>query len=215
MRVVLWWTSFCTLVGICCLHFACILLFNLPINPIIVGRGQLLNGYIKPYFQQTWDFFAPSPNDRNYFILARAVYAGPSNNSLVTQWYNISEVLLEPVKANRLSPLFQVELGLANASEDYVNYLGSVPSLSHDDHGQSVLNTDLPGGLVPVTSEYISRTSAATLMRLHPELRFQKLQTAIFVNRFPAFTKRTDFYDESAGSLSSTPWITFPTVSPF
>lgn len=80
-------------------HAAMELLFCLPPNPVGESARPLVLSYIRPYFEQYWNVFAPAPIESDIFVVARTRYV----NGSATRWTNLSSALIEQVRHNTLS----------------------------------------------------------------------------------------------------------------
>lgn len=215
MRTVLWWIAFVACICGFCVHFFFVELSNLPLNPLSAQLAKADDAYVEPYFRQQWNFFGPNPIDRNYSLVARArIKSGVPDKESETPWVNVTGLLIAAVRRNRFTPTFLVEIGLSNAVEDFVNVAGKDPRASDEKNGKRFFKSSIPLGVAPLSVEYMTRTSAATLQELYPDRKFEGIELGLFTHVFPRFLERFNRDQDNVGSLSTLPWEPFPqTVS--
>jgi hypothetical protein len=127
-KTVMWWVIFAACGLVFSVHFALVQLSNMPMSPLKLQLANVLSSYVDPYFTQQWNFFAPQPIDRDTSLLARVRYRDGMSGQLVTgPWIDVTDSLIEPLRRNRLSPLFHVEVSLSNAVVEFTNAVGKDP----------------------------------------------------------------------------------------
>ncbi|WP_204039148.1 DUF5819 family protein [Acrocarpospora phusangensis] len=80
-----------------CFHFLMTFLYVAPWNHVYDSTSSLVNGYMNPYFRQTWDLFAPDPVDYNPHVLVRAKVGDRE-----TAWVDVSERELALIRGHLL-----------------------------------------------------------------------------------------------------------------
>jgi hypothetical protein len=96
-------------------HAAMIALFCLPPNPIGETVRPFVLAYMHPYFEQYWNVFAPQPPSTDIYILARTQRMTP-HGFVVTPWVNISDAVLQPLRAFPFSPVAELRNEVMNAT---------------------------------------------------------------------------------------------------
>ncbi|MGI5281902.1 DUF5819 family protein [Nonomuraea polychroma] len=97
-RVIVAWCAICAL--ILSLHFIATFLYLAPLNPISEQSASIVNGYIKPYFHQSWRLFAPDPVDYNTRVLVRSKVRDSTGMERITDWTDISKPGIEKVRGS-------------------------------------------------------------------------------------------------------------------
>lgn len=86
-----------TLLG---LHFLASALYVGPINPIQIRASRYTQGWLLPYFEQTWTLFAPDPISEDRGMLARFRCEDES----VTGWVDVTTRHILTTQQNRFFP---------------------------------------------------------------------------------------------------------------
>ncbi len=177
------------LVGI---HFILTLLFVAPKNPLKTIKN-LTNTYIKTYFYQNWNLFAPDPADMNLSISMNCV--GKYSD---LGWRDITTPLLQAHMNNRLSPLERVwrvpdnyAIGLFARDDSDLAMLKICSSKSKNDRScQAVKDKDKlkrkqsVDGLVQVASAFCADMSKVS------GNSFQHAQIVVNVAKIPKWSQR-------------------------
>jgi hypothetical protein len=101
--------------GFVAFHATMVTLFCLPPNPLGEALRPIVLAYTHPYFEQYWNVFAPQPPTADVYVLARTkrMVAGQEH---ITQWVNVSEALLQPLRIFPVSPISELRNDLMNAT---------------------------------------------------------------------------------------------------
>ncbi|MET8861741.1 DUF5819 family protein [Nonomuraea sp. NPDC004580] len=97
-KVIVAWCAICAL--LLSFHFIATFLYLAPSNPISEQSASILNGYIKPYFHQNWELFAPDPVDYNTRVLVRAKARDSTGIEKTTDWTDISKPGIDKVRGS-------------------------------------------------------------------------------------------------------------------
>ncbi|MBN6053149.1 hypothetical protein JYK22_14510, partial [Nonomuraea sp. RK-328] len=97
-KIIVAWFLFCAL--LLAFHFVAVFLYLAPRNPVSAWSAETVNAYIRPYFQQNWELFAPDPIDYNTRVLVRARIRDSSGAERITPWTDISEPGRERIRGS-------------------------------------------------------------------------------------------------------------------
>jgi hypothetical protein len=189
MQTAMWWMSFTLCGTILCVHFSAIQLANMPLSPLKLRLANVLDAYVNPYFTQRWNFFAPQPPSYDVSLIARARVAD-IGGSVVTQWIDITDPLIDAVRQRRLTPMFLVELTLSNAVISFENELASDPNASFEQEGKKYIRGQIPASINPLEMLVMRRVAVATLEIVYPGKAFDQIQLGLMRYHFPRFTER-------------------------
>ncbi len=94
--------------GLLCVHFAGVLIYVLPVNPLLLKSQVVIERVTSRYFGQVWTLFGPEPLTSNDVLLVRPltddeVRAIPGRGLPTTGWQDLSTSLWLEFQANRLS----------------------------------------------------------------------------------------------------------------
>ncbi len=158
-------------------HLLVLFLFNAPPNAVRIAVEPEMNAYIMPFFYQDWSFFAPTPIDHDFSLLARLRLA----DGKMTPWADISTPMIRAWQQNRLSAQEMLVTGVSNAMQDAAR--------NHD--VMNAIQTGKRSDLYEIEGPRILyRISAAVLGPLYADEKPSGIQVAIQVYEFPRFTKR-------------------------
>lgn len=213
---ILWWVLLIACSAIFLVHFSLIQLGNMPMSPLKLNMNDELDAYINPYFSQTWNFFAPQPIERDTYLVARARYKDPkTGQDVTTNWVEISTPLYAAVARNRITPLFLVELQLANALVNYSNRISSDPVATTQKDGKNYLLPEIPATADKVDLSVLTRTSLATLEMVYPDVKFESIQLGLVHYEYPRFTKRLEKEEHPKLEFTSVAWQPAVWVHPY
>lgn len=213
---ILWWALLVICSAVFCIHFALIQLGNMPMSPLKLNMSDELDAYINPYFSQTWNFFAPQPIERDTYLVARARYKDPkTGQESNTNWVEISSPLYGAVQRNRITPLFLVELQLANAVVNYSNRISSDPSATTRKDGKVYLLPEVPASADKIDLSVMTRTSLATLEMVYPDIQFSGVQLGLLHYEYPRFTERLKKEENPKLEFTVIEWQPAPWVQPY
>jgi hypothetical protein len=191
LRSILWWTAFALLSAVLVFHFSLIQLANMPMSPLRLNMTGPIARYVSPFFAQRWNFFAPTPLQRDTIVLARARYHDARTAQLVeTGWVDVTHPLIEAVKKDRLSPLFLVEVCLSNVANDFDNSLAHNKKATYQRDGKTYIKPFLPPTIDPFNVTIMARTALATLELSFPGQKIEQVQLGLMHWEYPRFTQR-------------------------
>jgi hypothetical protein len=212
----IWWIAFWAIGIVMVAHFSLVQLYNMPLSPLKLSLTNQLNEYINPFFSQRWSFFAPTPIDRSYSLVARAQYAdGNADHSRTTDWFDVSDPLIDAIRKNRLTPFFDVEIGVSNALISLANALPSDPDSTYQKDGRTYIKPQIPAATDPLDMMILRRTALAMLETANPGKTFQQIQLGVVVGVFPRFTERHDPNARTRWSFFSVGWQQARWVTPY
>lgn len=212
----LWWIAFIIGSGVLLAHLTLIELGNLPNNPISLQASPVVERYVHPLFSQNWNFFAPTPISLDVTVMARAEQCGAAGRCTLTDWIDVSDPLIDKVRADRLTSLEIVQLMLSNAAIEFQNKAAQAPYAHFHYKGKAYYNPIVPDRVDFIDSVIISRTSAAAIRLMYPTTRFRRLQFGLATYRFPRFTRRSEPDRPRDASFMQTEWTPFPNeITPF
>lgn len=213
-RTLLWWAACVTLTVLFLIHFFLIQLANLPINPLRATYRNQVEYWIHPMFTQNWSFFAPEPVSEDTDLLTRASYLDSRGVRTTTPWINVNTPLIAAVRQNRFSPLFLVEVTLANTVNVYDNNVRKDPRSVLERGGRHYFKPETPASVDPYDEGILQRYAAASLQIAFPDKKMRELQIAIMHHRFPRFNDR---YTGSGDKwlAQKVAWQPFVHVAPF
>jgi len=211
-----WWAAFSACGLVLMLHFSLVQLYNMPLSPLQLRFINQLSSYVNPFFSQKWSFFAPTPIDRSYSLVARARYVDKhSDQPGTTDWFDVSDPLIDALRKNRLTPLFDMEIGVSNALISVVNALPSNPDDTYSKDGRTYIRPTIPAATSPLDMMVLRRTALAMLEVAYPGKRFQQIQLGVVVGVFPRFTERHDPGSRTQWSFFSVDWQPTEWVTPY
>jgi hypothetical protein len=164
----------------------------MPVSPLKLRFVNQLDHYVTPFFAQNWSFFAPTPIDRDYVLVARTRYKDPDSGALVVSgWSDVTNTLLDPMRHNRLTALFHIEITLSNAVVSYTNKLADEPEAKYiAKDGKVYMNSEMPVTTDVLDMTVMRRTAIATLEITRPKNKMQEIQLGIVTSIYPRFTAR-------------------------
>jgi len=181
------------------LHALLLFLFNSPDNPIKLALDPEMRVFGQ-IFYQNWSFFAPTPIDEDIDLLVRARTKG----ARPTRWISVEEPLIRTMQNNRMSAY---ELVLTDVSNSVIMAQQSLQKLNPR---QVHHLTD--------TAEfrYLYRTGESIVKSAFPDRRFDDVQIAFWIGRFPRFTHRLEHtsndrlftldWEHFGGDVDATGW---------
>jgi hypothetical protein len=212
----LWWAAFVIGSAVLAAHLTLIELGNLPNNPISLHASPVVERYVHPLFSQNWNFFAPSPISVDVTVMARAEQCGAAGRCTLTDWVDVSDPLIEKVRADRLTSLEIVQLMLSNAAIEFQNKAAQASYTQVVVRGKKYFKPLVPHRVDIIDAVIISRTSAAAIRLMHPTTRFHRLQFGLATYVFPRFSHRGAPDRPQEASFMRTEWTDFPNdISPF
>jgi hypothetical protein len=195
-------------------HFALTTLYDLPHNPISARYRALTQAYVLPLFSQNWSFFAPTPPNRDDFLIARYRLA-PDRHGVVrySSWVSLSLALNADVQGNRFSPMEIVQLMTSNVVNDMNPYFSRFVV-------RTLADTRLvPIGRFPVEIQMLYREIMASRGLLPGTLRtasVDAVQLAVVHHFYPRFTERYVPDDlQQHNSINYLPWVRYTPVPGF
>jgi hypothetical protein len=89
-------------------HFALVVAYVMPINPVTITLQPMLRATIGTYFEQDWGMFAPNPRSADVVLLARLLSAAevaalPTQGLPADGWHDLSTPLWAGFHQNRFS----------------------------------------------------------------------------------------------------------------
>ena len=192
-------------------HFALTTLYDLPSNPISVRYRALTNAYVLPLFSQNWSFFAPTPPNRDDFLIARYRLA-PDRHGVVrySSWVSLSLALNTEVQGNRFSPIEIVQLMSSNVVNDMNPYFSRFVV-------RTLADTRLvPIGRFPVEMQMLYREIMASRDLLPGVIRtgpVDAVQLGVVHHLYPRFSQRYVPDDpQQHNSINYLPWVRYTAV---
>lgn len=176
-------------------HLGITWIYNAPDNIVKIDGDAIISRYMGHTFFQNWSFFAPSPIDRNTYLMARAERADGS----FTPWTNISVPLIEQVQRNRFSAYELVSTGVSNA---VLNAAKSYVDLKKSN------KTADPMTMPDLRDLY--RSGASVLMHQYPGTAFEKIQIGVLDEIYPRFTHRREGDERSKRQMAAFDLVAFP-----
>ncbi len=92
------------LIGVLAMHFAMTMAYLTPLNPVKLRLMPVVEGYIRPFFEQRWTLFAPDVEAMTRYVLVSC--RGEDAQGVVQEqpWVNITLPLHELKQRYRLTP---------------------------------------------------------------------------------------------------------------
>ncbi len=216
LEAVAWWSSFAVLLAVLTFHFTMVQLSNMPMSPLKLQYGDLIEHYVDPLFTQNWQLFAPQPIDEDIALMVRGRFRDPrTGRSQTTQWLNVTESLIDQVRKNRLTPLALVELAEANVVVSFSNDLLMDPRAAVVRDGKRVLILPIPVRAYPRDMTVLTRTGLASLEIEFPGVKFSEVQVGLSRYRFPRFSKRFDPDTLDYAAITPVQWQPATWVAPY
>jgi hypothetical protein len=178
-------------------HFTVLMLFNAPANAFRFAFRREIVGYVMPVFYQNWSFFAPTPIDRDFFLLVR----GRRVDGSTTPWINVSRGFTDALRRNRLSSKEMLATGVSNAIHETVANKQLLAALKQ---GTTKGVYDLRG------ARLLYRVGASYLLAGSSRPDFTDLQVAIEEFEFPRFVNRLEAPNSQMRTFLPLPIIPFP-----
>lgn len=115
-------------------HLGMVFLHVAPPNAVSREYAAVINGYVRPEFQQNWKLFAPDPLHVQRNVQARAEVRRPDGSLRVTDWVDLTAVDLENTRGslapshtrNQLGKGWQAVLGSHDGQGRPRNVVGQV-----------------------------------------------------------------------------------------
>lgn len=90
--------------GILCIHFAFVIAYLAPFNPIKLKFHAAIRRYIEPYFVQSWQLFSPDPvRDTRVWTVACKL-RNDDGTTRISEWVDISSPYWTARQRNRFAP---------------------------------------------------------------------------------------------------------------
>jgi hypothetical protein len=192
------WTLASTLALALAFHACAETVFTLPANPLGERFRPLVLAYMHPYFEQSWNMFAPTPIDGDISVLARTRNARGD----ATDWVDLTAPLLNDLRAHPLSRYSTLKIAAmdlaVSAMDDRVLGQGSFTSAQVEAFADPRTRPMILDGLVRLGLFLGAGRST------HP----RSVQVAIVAHRFPRFTHRFDADDRTRHNQTILfPWL--------
>jgi hypothetical protein len=188
----------------------------MPMSPLKLKMANLLNFYVNPYFSQRWNFFAPTPPTFDIVLLARGRYLDPDTAEIEnSEWVDVSDTLIDALRKNRLTPMFQAEISLSNALVHFANNLKKDPRTSMEMDGKKYLPAEIPADVDPADMTVMRRSAMADLEITYPKITFESVQLGIMVYTLPRFTERHKGLAEDPAAVALVAWQPAEWVPPY
>jgi hypothetical protein len=207
-----WWVSAVALALALAVHFSLIVLSILPMNPLSYRCDRAITAYVYPLFFQRWSLFAPDPIDADNTTFARGYYHDGSRE-LITPWVDLTDPILERVRALPITPLNLTVTVLSKATGSIFTETGIVAA--NPAERDALLKrwedpAQQPRGLV-----VLEAGGAAALRAAYPALKFERVQIMISTRMVPPFTKRYDPHAAEEPQYLTLDAAPFPNVIPW
>jgi len=197
-------------------HFLFIIGFNLPTSPLTTPFRPMLVRYAIPYFQQRWTFFAPKPPTQTVTVVARAkAWNDATKQNVETAWVDVSGPLVEQEKNSRMAPLALVQLGLSNATLQFVNDVGELARKDTSRDFSNSVEHPIAPDIDPLDFMAMNRTAEASLTIQFPDLKIDKLQVGVAVHDLPTFEDRFKPDDPQNVVFLALKWQDAQHIAPF
>ena len=185
-------------------------------SSVKLKMANLLDFYVKPYFSQRWNFFAPTPPTYDLVLVARGRCLDPDTAVIEnSEWVGVSDTLIDALRKNRLTPLFHAEISLSNALVHFANNLRKDPRTFMERDGKKYLPPEIPADVDPVDMVVMRRTAMAALEITYPNIRFQSVQLGIMIYTLPRFTERHKGLAEDPPAVVFVAWQPAEWVPPY
>ncbi|MFN4294262.1 MAG: DUF5819 family protein [Thermoflexales bacterium] len=90
--------------GVLCIHFAFVVAYLAPLNPIKLQFHAVIQRYIEPYFVQSWQLFSPDPvRDTRVWTVACKL-RNEDGTTRISEWVDISSPYWAARQRNRFTP---------------------------------------------------------------------------------------------------------------
>lgn len=185
-------------------HFTIVGFYQFPDNPLKHQYKRQLEGYIDPFFSQTWTLFAPLPINTNMSLLVQFKYPD-GNTEKTTQWIDVSVPARSEREKNFWSPAQRISKFLNSSMQDiteynikFYDYLKEEQSVKRDtnqikkDYTEGFSQTF---GHVSIMrySKHVARNYFAGINKAPTSV---EVRYKIFNAKFPRFSNRKkDYYD--------------------
>lgn len=188
-------------------HFTVVAFSLLPANPISHQFKYQIEGYVDPWFSQTWNLFAPNPIASNQRLLFRYdVYRGGQRST--SSWVDVVEPLTQLKKDSYWSPVQRILKHLSSSTNETIEiqnkalkFVAKQDSLKNDpDKTKRFLR-----GVIEQSPGHraLVQYSQHTFRRLRQtQPAWQRADSVLVTYRilhqqFPRFSKRQlDYFDE-------------------
>ena len=200
-------------------HFTVTLLYLTPLNPIKARFLDRVNGYMSPYFTQTWELFGPNPNGRmkDVWISCRL---GDGPTATETAWYDITTPMMRVHHAYRLSaaqrllraetPTYQLFL----PEDQVLKTIRKLPKSDHDAQEavrqiEAARDKEFKLGL-----RIAGRFASGYCDRLFGNGRASAVRTRVLFQEPPEFRNRSEPNGWPEPRVYDTEWLPYERVAP-
>lgn len=105
-------------------HYSFVLLHLLPKNPVTIIYGDVVDGYVRPFFVQNWHLFAPTPPLTKRSIHIQLALRPKDRGAVaLSEWFDITTPLVRRLWRNRLSPAVTRQRTIEGVVGSYANLL--------------------------------------------------------------------------------------------
>jgi hypothetical protein len=190
-RLVLWWATALGLAICVPLHFAVLLLVQVPVPVLPAEARRAAMAYTDPIFRQSWWLFAPNPPAFDRALFVRGVYEVPDGQgqreARETPWLALSDPLLQALHQDRLT-LRDADLTFVLHGTYGLSELATLPMSPVAREELFAVWADIgqqPTGLIA-----LERAGSAALATAYPDSTLQRVQVRLTLRRLPTFAER-------------------------
>lgn len=206
-----------TLASLLVVHFLIIGFYLLPNNPLKHQFKYEIEGYVNPFFGQSWNLFAPNPANTNTTILMSfEKYRGKQVDT--TQWLDVVQPLLDRKRSSFWSPVQRVlknmstlTIGIAETNAKVYEYISETDSLSSDSvasaafYQETITSSDSHQAIIQYAT-YVFNTLGETPQQYDSV----RLRYRILYAEFPRFSQRSsDYFNKDNYKYTSTESISY------
>ncbi|MFE8605508.1 DUF5819 family protein [Archangium violaceum] len=207
------------LIGVLAMHFAMTMAYLTPLNPVKLRLMPVVEGYIRPFFEQRWTLFAPNVDALTRYVLVSC--RGEDAQGVVQEqpWVNITLPLHELKQRYRLTPADRLDraqtVGISQLTPDddeVTKKLLSKPA-DTEQYRQAVAHVERQREHTKrLGSRVLGRVASSACASLYPSLRMQQVRVRMATIKAPSFSQRME--SEATGDTNYTelPWQPYEEV---
>jgi hypothetical protein len=190
-RLLAWWTTAAALATWVTLHFALLLVVQVPWPVISPEARRAAMMYSDPLFRQSWWLFAPNPPafDRAVYVRGTSLAGGDGTYGEAgeTPWLALTEPVVRAIQEDRLSvrdaDLTVLLHGMYSLSEVALAEMG--PAAREELFATWRELAHQPAALIA-----LERAGSAALVAAHPDFDLRQVQVRLTLRRLPPFADR-------------------------
>lgn len=202
------------------MHFSITLAYLTPLNPLKVKVMAGLESYMRPFFEQRWELFAPNPVVDTRLMMVTCRVEGEGGQVEEKPWSNVSTPVRELKQRYRLTPADRID----RAQMTSVHLLYEPPDVlttklleKPEDTPEYRKAIELIERRRKVTTELgkelLVRTASVECDRLYGRGRTKEVRVRLATVKSPPFSRRWEPVEMGSSTYSEFEWMPYQAVA--